>query len=148
MPANTKQQYPGVDGKAVYSEGLDVGYRWFDAKGIDPLFPFGFGLSYTTFRYGDLAVKTRGEGARVTFTITNTGRRSGAEVGQVYVGFPAKDGEPPRQLKGYRKVSLEPGASQSVTVDLDARSFQHWASRWVATRGCYTISVGGSSRDL
>jgi beta-glucosidase len=149
MPTRAPERYPGVGGKAIYSEGLQVGYRWFDAQGIAPLFPFGYGLSYTTFRYSDLQVARRGAGARVTFTITNTGRRSGAEVGQVYVGFPTRDGEPPRQLKGFDKVFLEDGQSKEVTVDLDARSFQHWAaSGWHATRGCYTVSVGGSSRDL
>ena len=151
MPTPAKEQFPGVDGKALYSEGLQVGYRWFDAKGIEPLFPFGFGLSYTTFRYDDLRVTPRGNGARVQFRITNTGGRTGAETGQVYVGFPKRDGEPPRQLKGFEKVSLEGGRSKTVTVDLDARSFQHWNTTkngWVATRGCYTIAVGGSSRDL
>jgi beta-glucosidase len=149
MPAHTPQQYPGVDGKAVYSEGLLVGYRWFDAQGIEPLFPFGYGLSYTTFRYADLAVTPQGDGARVRFTLTNTGDRPGAEVGQVYVGFPPADGEPPRQLKGFDKVALDPGESKPVTVDLDARSFSHWGgSGWVTTPGCYAIAVGGSSRDL
>src|SRR4051794_27113936 len=149
MPARTKEQYPGVGGKANYSEGLLVGYRWFDAKSIEPLFPFGYGLSYTTFRYSDLVVTPRGDGARVQFTITNTGKRSGAEAGQVYVGFPAKDGEPPRQLKGFDKLALEDGASRTATVDLDARSFEHWTgSGWMATPGCYGISVGGSSRSL
>jgi beta-glucosidase len=148
MPARTPQQYPGQDGKAIYSEGLLVGYRWFDAKGIEPLFPFGFGLSYTTFRYSGLSVTPRGKGARVQFTVTNTGKRSGAESAQVYVGFPKADGEPPKQLKGFEKVSLEDGQSKTVTVDLGARAFRHWADGWVATRGCYAISVGASSRDL
>src|SRR4051812_5525589 len=151
MPARTPQQYPGVDGKAVYSEGLQVGYRWFDAEGIQPLFPFGYGLSYTSFRYGDLSVTPRGDGARVQYTVTNTGKRSGAEVSQVYISFPARDGEPPRQLKGFDKVGLEAGQSRTVTADLDARAFQHWDTAkhgWAATRGCYTIAVGGSSRGL
>src|SRR3954471_16155392 len=151
MAAHTPRQYPGADGKAVYSEGLEVGYRWFDARGIAPLFPFGYGLSYTTFRYGDLSVTPRGEGARVQFTVTTTGKRSGAEVSQLYIGFPARDGEPPRQLKGFDKVALEAGQAKTVTLDLDARSFEHWDTTkhgWAATRGCYTIAVGGSSRDL
>src|SRR3954469_10235321 len=133
MPARTKEQYPGVDGKAVYSEGLKVGYRWFDSEGIQPLFPFGFGLSYTTFRYSDLVVTPRGDGAHVEFTITNTGGRSGAEIGQVSAGSRARGGEPPRQLKGFDKVDLEDGASKTATVDLDARSFEHWTgSGWKA----------------
>jgi hypothetical protein len=87
----------------------------------------------------------------VRFTLTNTGRRDGAETGQVYVGFPRSDGEPPRQLKGYEKAFLKAGESKSVAIDLDRRAFSHWSSaahRWRRTAGCYTISVGGSSRDL
>src|SRR3954471_9384675 len=86
MPARTPEQYPGKNGKAIYSEGLKVGYRWFDSQGIEPLFPFGYGLSYTTFRFGDLdATPTGAETARVRFTVTNTGARTGSEVAQVYV---------------------------------------------------------------
>src|SRR4051794_7932611 len=148
MPAHTPEQFPGKDGKAIYSEGLQVGYRWFDAQNIEPLFPFGYGLSYTTFRYGDLdATPTGAETARVRFTVTNTGSRTGAEVAQVYVGFPQADGEPPHQLKGFDKVSLEDGQTKTVTVDLPARSFEHWdasKSTWVATPGCYGVFVGGS----
>ena len=152
MPAHTPEQYPGKDGKAIYSEGLQVGYRWFDTQGIAPLFPFGFGLSYTTFRYGDLAVRhTSAQAASVRFSVTNTGSRPGAETAQVYVGFPSADGEAPHQLKGFDKVSLDDGQSTRVTIALPARSFQHWdtaKSAWVATPGCYGIFVGGSSRDL
>jgi beta-glucosidase len=151
MPARTKEQYPGVDGKAAYSEGLKVGYRWFDSQGIEPLFPFGFGLSYTSFDYAGLGVTPDDDGATVRFTVRNTGRRSGAEVGQVYVGFPAALGEPPLQLKGFQKVDLEDGAARSVEVKLDRRAFSYWSSDrkdWVRARGCYTIAVGGSSRDL
>jgi len=130
-----------------YSEGLDVGYRWFDSQNIKPLFPFGFGLSYTTFRYSGLTA-TPGS---VSFTLTNSGRRAGAEVAQVYVGDPPAVGEPPRQLKGYRKVFLLPGESQRVTLSLDARSFAYWDDArhgWAVAPGRYTVSVGGSSRDL
>jgi beta-glucosidase len=150
-PLKTQQQYPGKDGKAVYSEGLQVGYRWFDSAGVEPLFPFGYGLSYTRFAFSGLDAARRGDGARVSFTITNTGRRLGAEVGQVYVGFPSSTGEPPRQLKAFRKVSLEPGESSTVTLDLPARAFSIWDTakdRWVVRKGDYTIQVGGSSRDL
>jgi beta-glucosidase len=152
MPTRTPEQYPGVDGEAAYSEGLLVGYRWFDERRIKPLFPFGFGLSYTTFRYSDLEVKPLHRGrAWLRFEITNTGDRVGAEVGQVYVGFPERDGEPPRQLKAFRKLTIAPDKTRTVRVRLDRRSFQHWSnkrSRWVATPGCYHIAVGGSSRDL
>ena len=152
LPTRTPQQYPGVNGSdgiphVSYSEGLDVGYRWFDSQNIKPLFPFGFGLSYTTFRYSGLTA-TPGS---VSFTLTNSGRRAGAEVAQVYVGDPPAVGEPPRQLKGYRKVFLLPGESQRVTLPLDARSFAYWDDArhgWAVAPGRYTVSVGGSSRDL
>ena len=157
-PLQTPAQYPGVTeaGDTVgphssYSEGLLVGYRWYDAKNITPLFPFGYGLSYTTFRYSKIAVTRAGAGASVTFTVTNTGSRAGAEVAQVYVGDPAAVGEPPKQLKGFRRVSLNPGRSATVTVPLDAMSFAHWDTSkhaWAVSAGTYQVMVGGSSRDI
>jgi beta-glucosidase len=149
-PLRTPQQYPGVGGTAVYSERLKVGYRWFDSAGIEPLFPFGYGLSYTSFKYSNLNVEPGKGTARVRFTITNTGSRQGAEVGQVYVGFPASTGEPPRQLKGFKKLALGPGESDTAAVDLDRRAFSVWdvnKDRWVQGPGCYRIFVGGSSRS-
>jgi beta-glucosidase len=97
VPANTPQQYPGVDGVAVYSEGLEVGYRYDDANNLTPLFPFGYGLSYTSFAFSHLTVS----GSQVTAEVTNTGDRAGTEVAQLYIGDPASAGEPPRQLKGF-----------------------------------------------
>jgi beta-glucosidase len=152
IPTRTPQQYPGTPGAGgfthvSYSEGLDVGYRWYDAQGITPLFPFGHGLSYTTFGYSDLSATP----TSVSFTLTNTGKRGGAEVAQVYVGDPPSVGEPPRQLKGYRKVFLEPGESTRVTIPLDERAFAHWDDTrhgWAVTAGTYQVYVGGSSRDL
>jgi beta-glucosidase len=151
MPTRTPEQYPGKDGKALYSEGLEIGYRWFDAQRIQPLFPFGYGLSYTSFRYSGLKVKARRNRASVSFAVKNTGSRRGGDVGQVYVGFPRWTGEPPRQLKGFRKVALEPGAAQRVSIALDKRAFSYWDQRrhgWRVGRGCYTIAVGNSSRSL
>jgi beta-glucosidase len=151
MPARTPAQYPGKDGKAVYSEGLKVGYRWFDSQGLEPLFPFGYGLSYTSFGYSRLKVTPGRDHATVRFTLANTGARRGAEVAQVYVGFPSWTGEPPRQLKGFRKVDLENGASAPVSISLDKRAFSYWdtkTGRWRVGRGCYAIAVGGSSRSL
>ncbi|MGZ4200987.1 MAG: beta-glucosidase [Thermoleophilaceae bacterium] len=152
IPTRTPQQYPGVnDSSGVphvsYSEGLDVGYRWYDAQNIAPLFPFGYGLSYTTFRYSGLSASP----GAASFTLTNTGRRAGAEVVQLYVGDPASSAEPPKQLKGYRKVWLEPGQSARVTLPLDKRSFAHWDDArhgWSVSAGSYRVLVGGSSRDL
>lgn len=147
----TRAQYPGKDGRATYSEGLLVGYRWFDAKGEKPMFPFGYGLGYTRFRYSDLAVRRDGNGAVATFRVTNTGKRAGADVAQVYVAAPAASGEPPRQLKGFRKVRLAAGASREVTVRLDRRAFAHWDARrdrWDVDPGRYRVLVGPHSRDL
>jgi beta-glucosidase len=159
LPTQTARQYPGVADaagvpQAVYSEGLLVGYRWYDAKRIAPLFPFGFGLSYTTFSLHGLRVAGaggRGPIAKVSFDVTNTGSRAGAEVAQLYVADPASAGEPPRQLKGFAKVALRPKARRRVTLALDFSSFAHWSSaarRWQVTPGCYRILVGSSSRDL
>ena len=149
LTRQTPEQYPGVNGHAVYAEGLDVGYRWFDAKGIAPLFAFGHGLSYTTFGYSALVVKKlAGGNVSVTFTLKNTGMRPGAEVAQVYVGDPPASGEPPKQLKGYRKVFLQPGESSHVTFTLDPRAFAYWNDGWAVGSGTYTIFVGSSSRDI
>ena len=157
-PLQTAAQYPGVTepGDSVgphsaYSEGLLVGYRWYDARNITPLFPFGYGLSYTTFRCSGIAVKRAGAGASVTFSVTNTGSRSGAAVGQVYVGDPASVGEPPKHLEGFRRVELNPGQSATVTIPLGAMSFAHWDTaghKWAVRAGTYHVMVGSSSRDI
>ncbi|HXY46057.1 MAG TPA: glycoside hydrolase family 3 C-terminal domain-containing protein [Acidimicrobiales bacterium] len=154
VPAHTLAQFPGVNGRVLYSEGLDVGYRWYDAKGITPLFPFGFGLSYTTYRYSDLHV-TPGtiEGrtqptATVTAKLTNTGSYAGADVAQLYVGDPPAAGEPPRQLKGFQRVFLQPGHSRTITFVLDSQDLSWWsdsASAWVVPRGTFEVYVGDSS---
>lgn len=151
LPTQSAAQYPGVDGHASYSEGLNVGYRWFDAKNIAPLFPFGHGLSYTTFAYSGLSVAKTPRGASVSFTLANTGKRAGAEVAQVYVAAPAGSGEPPKQLKGFQKVLLNPGQSTTVTIPLDARAFARWDTTkhtWVVDKGTYQILIGASSRDI
>jgi beta-glucosidase len=133
-----------------YTEGLLVGYRWYDTNNVTPLFCFGHGLSYTTFGYSGLSVTlTAGGGANVSFTLTNTGSRAGAEVPQVYVGFPAAAGEPPKQLKGYQKVFLGAGASQPVTIALDRRAFSYWTpGGWAVAPGTYKLMVGSSSCDI
>jgi beta-glucosidase len=153
-PAHTPQQWPGVNGTATYSEGLQVGYRWYDAQGLTPLFPFGFGLSYTSFAFSGLTVSPRpgpdGQ-VKVSVDVTNTGRRVGAEVAQVYVSDPPAAGEPPRQLKGFAKVTLRPGQTRRVTFTLGKRAFSVWdsaAQRWTVPAGTYTVSAGDSSRDL
>ncbi|GLY85700.1 beta-glucosidase [Actinoallomurus iriomotensis] len=152
VPAHTTVQWPGDGTQVRYSEGLDVGYRWYDAQNITPLFPFGYGLSYTTFSFGDLQVGALGSGgSTVTATVTNTGSRAGAEVAQLYVGAPASTGEPPHQLKGFQRVELQPGQSQIVRFTLTAHDLAHWddtAGGWTTTPGAYRILVGDSSRNL
>ena len=153
-PAHTPEQYPGVNGTAVYSERLEVGYRWYDAQHIAPLFPFGFGLSYTNFRLSNLRAPLKAEPGKpiqVTVEATNTGPRAGAEVIQVYVASPASAGEPPKQLKSFAKVDLRSGATQRVNLTLDPRAFSIWstkANRWMVQPGRYEILAGDSSRDL
>ena len=155
VPASTPAQWPGVGGTVQYSEGLLVGYRWYDAKGIAPLFPFGFGLSYTTFSFSDLSVTpatlASGGTATVTADLTNTGAVSGADTVQAYVGDPASAGEPPEQLKGFDKVTLAPGQTAKVSIPLGPQSFSVWDSTdqaWEEEPGQYRIMVGDSSANL
>jgi beta-glucosidase len=153
-PASTPDRWPGVNGVATYSEGLRIGYRWYDAQGIAPLFPFGYGLSYTSFRFGRLSVtpgSTSSGHVTVGADVTNTGDRAGADVAQAYVSAPASAGEPPRQLRGFAKVFLAPGETKHVTFRLDARAFSVWNATthaWTLVPGRHGISVGDSSRDL
>ncbi|GAA1586633.1 glycoside hydrolase family 3 C-terminal domain-containing protein [Actinomadura kijaniata] len=148
--AGNPAQYPGVDKTVTFSEGVMVGYRHYDARRLTPRFPFGHGLSYTTFRYGGLSVRPD----RVQVTVTNTGKRPGYAVPQMYLGLPSPRAgipQPPRQLKGYDKVLLAPGASARVTFPITSRSLAYWdeaARGWRVARGCYAVGVGSSSRDL
>jgi beta-glucosidase len=152
VPAHTTAQWPGSNGKVLYSEGLQVGYRWYDAQNLTPLFPFGYGLSYTTFDYHDLVV-TPGANhtATVSVQVTNVGSRSGAAVPQIYVGQPPSSGEPPKNLVAFKKVVLDPGQTATATFALTAAAFRHWdatTNAWAVTPGTYTIDGGSSSRDL
>ncbi|MFD0635556.1 glycoside hydrolase family 3 C-terminal domain-containing protein [Catenulispora yoronensis] len=153
VPANTAAQWPGTGGTVQYSEGLDVGYRSYDARGQTPLFPFGFGLSYTSFAFSNLSVSalTKGGSATVTATVTNTGTRAGADVAQLYVADPASSGEPPKQLQGFARVDLAAGASTTVSFPLTQTSLQHWntaTSGWTTDAGAYGIRVGDSVLNL
>ena len=153
VPASTTAQWPGTGGTVQYSEGIDVGYRWYDSQDLTPLFPFGYGLSYTTFSFSNLHVGslTAGGSATVTATVTNTGARSGADVAQLYVDDPPASGQPPLQLEGFQRVSLAAGASTTVTFSLTQRSLQYWSSSsngWATSTGNYGIDVGDSSANL
>ncbi len=181
----TKAQYPGVrenngqpGGPGVtgtpgvaqlvghYTENLQMGYRWYEAHNVEPVFPFGFGLSYTTFEYSGLSVIPRVDPTTghavliVKYRITNTGSRRGAEASQVYLTLPPVAGEPSKRLVGFQKVDLGPGASQPVTVRIDSSAPNHplsyfqpdakgtWADgNWVTPAGSYTVHVGTSSVD-
>ncbi|MGI4875871.1 MAG: glycoside hydrolase family 3 C-terminal domain-containing protein, partial [Janthinobacterium lividum] len=158
-PASEASQYPGSLDPATgaldavhFDEGLFVGYRYWDARDQKPLFPFGYGLSYTSFDIvGRDVLKTADGGVIVDVVVRNTGGRPGSEVVQVYVGFPASAGEPPRQLKGFQKVSLKPGEARAVRIRLDSRAFQYWSDgerRWVTDAGSYQVMVGRSSREI
>jgi beta-glucosidase len=156
IPTSTQQQWPGVNGKSIYSEKLNVGYRWYDATGTDPLFPFGFGMSYTTFQLDHLVITPTRMGnspgfVHGTVDVTNTGRRDGAEVVQAYVGQPSSNGEPPRQLCAFAKVFLKPGETRHVRLIIEPRALSHYdtsAHRWTSAAGTYQILVGTSSRNL
>ena len=150
--ATSPLRYPGVNNQEYYSEGIFVGYRWYDQNNITPLYPFGFGLSYTTFGYDHLNTKPNGNTPRVQFTVTNTGTRTGTEVAQVYVGrLPTSAPTPVKQLAGVARVTLRPGQSKRVTVDLDPRSLAYWdttSRRWITPGGNVSVLVGSSSRDI
>jgi beta-glucosidase len=139
--------------RAVYGEGIFVGYRGYDAKNIEPLFPFGYGLSYTTFAYGDLKIEDDvGGRVKATFKITNTGSRAGAEVAELYVSPPPGDiPRPPKELKGFAKVFLNPGETKAVAIELDQNAFAYWhpeKKAWTLDAGSYGILIGASSRDI
>jgi beta-glucosidase len=152
VPASTTAQFPGINGQVLYSEGLDIGYRWYDAQNHTPLFPFGFGLSYTQFAFSKLHVTPGAvdgvHSVHVSATITNTGHAAGADVAQLYLGDPASTGEPPRQLVGFRRVSLPPGQSARVRFTITPRDTWWWdqtAGGWTQTAGRYQVYLGDSS---
>ncbi len=168
VPASTPQQFPGVNGQVNYSEGIDVGYRHYDATNETPLFPFGFGLSYTTFKYSHLKInsgavtntssnpgatscKCNGQSTpevTVSATVTNTGKVAGADVAQLYLGDPAVAAEPPQQLKGFDRVNLAPGESKTVSFTLTGHDLSYYnetANGWVVPDGRFHVFVGDSS---
>ncbi|MBV8413803.1 MAG: glycoside hydrolase family 3 C-terminal domain-containing protein [Verrucomicrobia bacterium] len=138
-----------------YSEGIFVGYRGYEHNQIEPLFPFGFGLSYTTFSYSGIKVEPAifngTQPVKVSFVVTNTGKRAGAEVAELYVGQENPTiSRPIKELKGFTKVFLQPGQSQTVTLELNQRSFAYFNTaieKWDAVPGTYNVLVGGSSQD-
>jgi len=141
-----------------YTEGFNVGYKWYDVNSLTPLFPFGFGLSYTTFAFSNASLTNNLAAAnpniQVAFSLQNTGSVAGAEVAQVYLAMPATTGEPPKRLIGWQKVPLTPGQKQSVSIEVDANDsshpFSYWdttSSSWLIANGDYTVYLGNSSRS-
>ena len=169
-PTGNCPMYPGVVGPSPFLSGATTsyrtitgmqvngiyeGYRWYDHKGVTPLFPFGYGLSYTRFTYSGMHVKPGGpNGITVDFTMTNTGRRGGSEVAQVYVGpspdLPTGIQQALNRLVGFQRVTLSPGRSRHVSLHIDGRQLSSWsttAGRWLPGTGARSIWVGSSSRD-
>ncbi|PWT90165.1 MAG: glycosyl hydrolase [Blastocatellia bacterium] len=152
-PAHAMGNYPGKDGTVKYEEGLLVGYRWFDTKNIEPLFPFGFGLSYTKFEYSGLRIEADKPGVMsVKFEISNVGTREGGEVAQLYVqDLKPRLQRPFKELKGFSKVFLKPGEKQTVEIPLNRSSFAFYdpaQHSFTAEKGDYKVLVGSSSRDI
>ncbi|HEY7009857.1 MAG TPA: glycoside hydrolase family 3 C-terminal domain-containing protein, partial [Jatrophihabitantaceae bacterium] len=173
VPEQTPQQYPGVfaNGSTTrpagsseirqvsYSERLAVGYKWYDSKNIEPLFPFGYGLSYTTYSYDSLHVTTSGrpgkQQLKVTFRVRNTGTAAGTETSQVYLTLPSATGEPGKRLVGYAQVALRPGQRSTVSVtvrenspDLPLSYYDTTTHSWQTAPGTYSVQAGSSSRTL
>jgi beta-glucosidase len=150
-PAHKLGQYPGDSVNLIYYDDIYVGYRYFDTYKVEPQFPFGYGLSYTTFAYSNLKVMGNGKKATVSFTVKNTGKVAGAEVAQVYVKqVKSTLPRPEQELKAFNKIKLQPGEQKTITVTLGEDAFQYYndvANKWVLEPGAFKIIVGSSSRD-
>jgi len=136
-------------GDVDYSEGAAIGYKWYDAKGLDPQFAFGHGLSYTSFAFAGLSAAPTADGVSVRFTVRNTGKVAGKAVPQIYVA--GAGWEAPKRLGGFTKVALAPGASKQVAVQVDPRLLATWDEgrhQWRIAAGNYEVIVGASSRDI
>ncbi|MGW5751749.1 glycoside hydrolase family 3 C-terminal domain-containing protein [Nocardia rhamnosiphila] len=144
--------FPGEQGHVRYGEGIFVGYRWYDRRELEVSFPFGHGLTYTTFAYAEPHAVSDADGVTVTVRVTNTGARAGREVVQVYTSpVTSSMSRPPRELGGFATVELDPGAADEVTVRIPRREFARWhepAGRWIVEGGDYILFIGRSSRDL
>ena len=156
-PSHPERKAGGVDGRTIFSEGIFIGYRWFDKQQIAPLFPFGFGLSYTQFQYSQLKITPVTDGGTdVSFLLQNIGTCDGDEVPQVYVDGPSQqpDGVPQfaiRALAAFDRVHLKAGESRSITLHIAPRTFQYWStadSQWKTATGPRKVRIGASSRDL
>jgi len=148
-PVNSLAQWPGENGRVIYSEGLDIGYRYYNDHHLRPLFPFGFGLSYTSFSLSAASVRTKGTVATVRVRVANAGSRSGTAVVQAYLTYPAAAGEPPAQLRAFGCVTLKPGQSRVLTMHLPRSDFEAYlGGHFAIVRGTYTLLLGQSSENL
>ncbi len=155
-PAHPERSAKGVDGKTTFSEGVLIGYRWFDDQKIAPLYPFGFGLSYTTFAMSDLKVTpTADGGASASVRVKNTGSVAGDEVPQVYLDAPENKPQgvqfAPKTLAAFDRITLQPGEERDVTLEIAPRAFEYWSvdkKAWIKPGGSRTLRAGSSSEDL
>lgn len=149
MPDATRATFGGVNGEVLYADGIDVGYRWYEANGVQPLFSFGYGLSYTHFTFSRMrAVTTPAGGVNVQATITNAGPVQGADVVQCYLGYPTSAGEAPRQLRAFTRVNLAPRQSATVNLTLSPGDLAVWntaEAQWVVPAGTFSLYVGDGS---
>lgn len=152
----TKDQSPGIQADlhylekvSHYTEKLLVGYRWYDYHKVEPRYPFGHGLSYTSFKYDEKSLKLAGR--KVSISVNNTGDVQGKEVVQMYIGFPEKSGEPPKILRGFKKVDLKPNEATTVEFTISDRDLSIWdveVHDWALQSGEFEIFIGSSSRDI
>ena len=149
-PGQSAAQFPGIDNNVSYSEGIFVGYRYYQEHDQQPLFPFGYGLSYTRFAITNVAAARVGsDTVSVTAKVANTGTTAGTEVAEAYVSDPASTGEPPEQLKAFGRIALQPGQSGTVHFRLDSNAFNYFKNgKWVVAPGVYTVSIGTSANSL
>lgn len=145
----TTLQYPGIDNESNYTEKMFFGYRWYDKNNVTPMYPFGHGLSYTTFTYHNDNIMV--DGRNISINITNSGDLTGKEVVQLYLEFPGSCDEPPQILKGFEKIELAPGTTGTVTFNLRDRDLSVWdveTHAWSLCKGDYGVNIGSSSRDI
>ena len=150
-PMEAPEQYPGLDGVATYWEELLVGYRWYQERGIEPAYPFGHGLGYTSFDFDDLRAAVTEAGINLSLSVRNIGSRRGKAVPQIYVTYPSEAGEPPTQLKAFEAIRLEPGEGRQVEINIpldDLAIFDERSRSRVVPPRAYEIHLGLSSAEL
>lgn len=153
-PAHALGEYPGKDGKVHYNESIFVGYRYFDSKNVEPLYPFGFGLSYTSYEYSNISVPSNADSkeVKISFDVKNTGNVDGKEIAQVYIrDVESSEVRPFKELKAFAKVELKAGESKTVKLNLNEKAFRFYsekAKKWIVEPGKFEILVGSSSKDI